>query len=147
VRGPLTLVRYIRGTLIGKSEQLAARDQLYPIFEWRTKLKSVRIGQDGLYKFEPDDTMTAKLGEDVKFRPIGFEVWDGSTIRQTKAPASPHPAPRPGHPDTQTRSTGSRRGASLCQSGNPGRLNHFPPYVDKCDASILALVRTAMSGP
>lgn len=88
-RGPLNLVRYMRGTLIGKPEQLAAKDQLYPLFEWRTKLKTVRIGENGVYGFEPDETLTAKIGEDVKFHPTAFEVWDGSTIK----PAEPAPAP------------------------------------------------------
>jgi hypothetical protein len=88
-RGPLALVRYWRGTLVGKFDQLAAEDQLYPIFEWRSKLKSVRMGQDGLYQFEPDETLTAKFGKDVEFHPAALEVWDGSTIRARQEPASP----------------------------------------------------------
>ena len=87
-RGPLNLVRYLRGSLVGRPEHLAAINQSYPMFEWRTKLKSVRIGEDGLYQFEPDDTFTAKLGEGVQLRQITFEVWDGSKMAPQQGPAT-----------------------------------------------------------
>src|SRR3954467_11127772 len=61
----LRLVRYLRGTLTGKSDQLAANDQLYPIVEWRTKLKTVQIDDEGKYRFATDDTFTPKLGKGV----------------------------------------------------------------------------------
>jgi hypothetical protein len=86
-RGPLNLVRYMRGILIGTPDQLAAKDQLYPLFEWRTKLKTVRIGEGGSYGFGNDETLTAKLGDNAKFRAGSFEVWDGSTISAAQAPA------------------------------------------------------------
>jgi hypothetical protein len=91
-RGPLKLVHYMRGTLIGKPEQLAATEQLYPIFEWSTKLKDVQIGEDGSYGFVPDQTLTAKLGKDVKFHLTSFEVWDGSTINPAPEPPVNRPA-------------------------------------------------------
>jgi len=84
-RGPLALVRYIRGKLIGQIDQLAAEDQEYPIMEWRTKLKSVQIGKDGKYGFTLDDTLTVKVGKGVRFQPEIHEVWDGSTIKDLPA--------------------------------------------------------------
>jgi hypothetical protein len=91
-RGPLNLVRYMRGTLIGKPEQLAAKDQQYPLLEWHTKLKTVQIGENGEYRFGQDQSFTTKIGEDVKFLPARFEVWDGSTIQPTPGPAPAAPA-------------------------------------------------------
>lgn len=84
-RGPLLLVRYIRGKLIGHADKLAAEDQLYPIMEWRTTLKSVQIGKDGKYGFTQKDTLTIKIGRGIQFKPETYEVWDGSTIKELPA--------------------------------------------------------------
>jgi hypothetical protein len=81
-RGPIAPIRYIRGTLLGRSDQLATKDQAYPLMEWRTKLKNVVIKEDGIYGFVPEEKLTAKLGDSVLFRPRSFEVWDGSTIHE-----------------------------------------------------------------
>jgi hypothetical protein len=86
-RGPLNIVRYIRGTLSGKPEQLAATDQLYPMFEWRTGLKDVVIGDNGLYGFVPDEALTAKIGKHARFHSMAFQAWDGSTIKPMPQPA------------------------------------------------------------
>jgi hypothetical protein len=80
-RGPLRLVRYIEGMLIGQPEQLAAEGQLYPIFLWHSKLKSVSLNERGQYEFAPEEKLTALFGKDVQFRQKSFEVWDGGTIR------------------------------------------------------------------
>jgi hypothetical protein len=62
------------------------------LFEWHTKLKTVQIGENGEYRFGPDESLTAKIGEDVKFIPAKFEVWDGSTIKPAPEPAPAAPA-------------------------------------------------------
>jgi len=81
-RGPMLLVRYIFGNLIGKVEDLAAPDQQYPCCEWRSTLKKVAIAEDGRYGFAVDNTLTVKIGEKTQFRPEHYEVWDGSTMRE-----------------------------------------------------------------
>jgi hypothetical protein len=58
-RGPVTLVRYLRGTLSGPAEGLAMADQLYPVMEWRGSIKSVIRGEDGKYSFTTDEACTA----------------------------------------------------------------------------------------
>jgi hypothetical protein len=79
-RGPVLLVRYLRGTLIGKADQLAAPDQRYPIMDWRWQAKSVSVDAEGKFSIEPNSTVTPRLGEGVQFLPLSFEVWDGSKI-------------------------------------------------------------------
>jgi hypothetical protein len=85
-RGPLMLVRYLRGTLTGAVEELAAEGELYPIFFWRGGLQKVQLGEDGVYQFTPNDTFTAKLGAGVQLSRIRYEVWDGSKIVEQDAP-------------------------------------------------------------
>src|SRR5258708_5184148 len=80
-RGPLALVRYLRGNLSGQADKLAMSDQLYPIMEWRGGLKSVIREADGKYGFTTDEGFTTKLGEGVTFTPVRFEIWDGSSIQ------------------------------------------------------------------
>lgn len=79
-RGPLMLVRYVRGTLIGSAEQLAADGQLYPMFHWQSGLQMVRIGEEGVYQFTPKDTVTANFGPAVQMSHARYEVWDGSKM-------------------------------------------------------------------
>lgn len=86
-RGPITVVRYLYGTLLGKAEQLAMPDQSYPHMVWKSKIKNVAIGADGRFNFTPEETATAKIGEGVKFVPSRFEAWDGSTMREVNPPA------------------------------------------------------------
>ena len=81
-RGPMLLVRYIFGKLVGKVEDLAAPDQQYPCCEWRSTLKKVAIAEDGRYGFAVENTLTVKIGEKTQFRPEHYEVWDGSTMRE-----------------------------------------------------------------
>ena len=91
-RGPITLVRYLRGTLSGQADKLAMSDQLYPIMEWRGGLKSVVRGADGKYGFTTDEGFTPKLGEGVTFTPIRFEIWDGSSIQDMPKASFAQPA-------------------------------------------------------
>jgi hypothetical protein len=81
-RGPVALVRYLRGTLSGPAEGLAMPDQLYPLMEWRGGIKSVVRGEDNKYSFTSDEAFTAKLGQGVTFTPGRYEVWDGSKIEE-----------------------------------------------------------------
>jgi hypothetical protein len=80
-RGPLLLVRYLRGQMIGKVEDLAAETQQYPMVEIRSSLATVRIDEDGMYGFSTEIKITPNIGQKAQFRPERFEIWDGSTIR------------------------------------------------------------------
>jgi hypothetical protein len=85
-RGPLIVTRYFYGTLLGKADQLAAKGQYYPIVQWRTSLKNVVFNEKGIFSFTPSEKMTPVLGDGVQLRLQGWEVWDGSTIRDPQEP-------------------------------------------------------------
>jgi hypothetical protein len=88
-RGPLLLVRYLKGQMIGKIDELAAEPQQYPILDIRPSLKTVRIGEDGNYGFWEELSITPKIGEKAQFKPERYEIWDGSTIRDAYAADCP----------------------------------------------------------
>jgi hypothetical protein len=81
-RGPVALIRYLRGTLSGPATGLAMADQLYPLMQWRGGIKSVTRGEDGKYSFATDEGFTAKVGQGVTFTPATYEIWDGSSIKE-----------------------------------------------------------------
>lgn len=63
---------------MGEVDQLAPEEEQYPMFRWETKLKTVKIEEDGLYAFMPEDNLTARFGAAVTMNNIRFEIWDGS---------------------------------------------------------------------
>jgi hypothetical protein len=83
-RGPLILVRYVRGTLIGSAEQLAAEGEQYPMFHWQGGLQMVRIGEESVYEFTPKDTVTGSFGPGVQMTHVRYEVWDGSKMHKQR---------------------------------------------------------------
>jgi hypothetical protein len=95
-RGPVSLIYYLRGKMIGKIEELAAKDQQYPYCEWRPTLKTVSFGENGLYEFGSEHMVTMNIGERAQFRPERYEIWDGSTIRDVRGEVrGDGPPPRP----------------------------------------------------
>lgn len=83
-RGPISLVRYLRGTLYGPANKLGMEDELYPMMQWRGRITSVLRSADGKYSFTTDEGFTAKLGKGVTFAPTNYEVWDGGSIRELR---------------------------------------------------------------
>ncbi len=81
-RGPLALVRYVRGTLVGKAEELAAPGQEHPFMEWRSRIKSVEPDGDERSRMIPADQLTARIGAGIQFWPRRYEAWDGSLIKE-----------------------------------------------------------------
>jgi hypothetical protein len=69
------VVRYMRGTLRGDAEELAAPDQHYPIFRWHSKLKSHKRNDDGSYTIEMEENLTARFNPELKFERSSFEMW------------------------------------------------------------------------
>ena len=74
------IVRYIRGTVTGNPEHLAAEGQLYPTFHWQSGLEKVQIGENGVYGFTPKESLTANFGPDIRMNGLIYEAWDGSKI-------------------------------------------------------------------
>jgi len=69
------LARYLRGRFHGETDDLAAPGQEYPIFKWKSGIKSLSRSATGGYKLEPSEALTAQFSEDVKFEQVSFEVW------------------------------------------------------------------------
>ena len=91
-RGPVALIRYLRGTLSGPAKDLAKPDQLYPLMQWRGGIKSVTRGEDGKYSFATNEEFSAMLGEGVTFTPGTYEIWDGSSIKEMAKTPTMSPA-------------------------------------------------------
>jgi hypothetical protein len=94
-RGPVALVRYLRGTLSGPAEGLAMSNQLYPMMQWRGGIKSAVRGEDGKYSVTTDEAFTAKLGQGVTFTAGKYEIWDGSSIKELPRAPAMSSAPQP----------------------------------------------------
>lgn len=88
-RGPLRVVKYLWGHLIGAPEHFAAAGRDHPVCDLRTSIKAVQLDDSDRYTVSYDETMTAWLGENVKLKPNRYEAWDGSTLREQRPPSSP----------------------------------------------------------
>jgi hypothetical protein len=84
--GPLKLVKYIWGSLIAQTEQLAADGEVYPICQWKSVVERVYLDDQGRYTFSMNDKITPLLGEGVKLRLDKHEVWDGSKLEEKQKP-------------------------------------------------------------
>ena len=73
--GNWPVVKYVRGHLLGDSDDLASEQNEYPIMSWRSKITSVDIDEAGEYKAKFDEQLTARLGEGISFQAESFEVW------------------------------------------------------------------------
>ncbi len=69
------VVKYIRGDLLGDSDDLAAKGEEYPIMSCRSTIKSAERLKSGEYDLKFEETFTPRLGEGISFRRKRFEVW------------------------------------------------------------------------
>lgn len=69
------LAKYIRGTLEGELENLAAEGQAYPFVRWNPTLKSWALDADGKVQAQLTNSFTAELGTGTTFNPQSFEAW------------------------------------------------------------------------
>jgi hypothetical protein len=80
------LVRYLRGRFVGDAADLAAPDQEYPIFHWRSKLESLKRTETGGYELTPDETLIARFSEAVTFQQTSFEIWGPQGAKTDESP-------------------------------------------------------------
>lgn len=73
--GNWPVVKYMRGQLLGDSDNLAAKGNEYPILSWKSTIKSAELLKSGEYDFKFEEKLTPKLGEGIKFKRKRFEVW------------------------------------------------------------------------
>jgi len=69
------IVKYARGQLIGKREELAAPGNAYPFMRWNTIVKSCEVDQDGKIDIEFEENFTAELAKGISFKPHTYEAW------------------------------------------------------------------------
>lgn len=80
-RGPLKLVKYIKGKFRGKAEDLPQAGEAFPRIECQSTLKSVSLDAGGKYAAEVEDKRTLFAGDGVQMGVTRYEVWDGSRMR------------------------------------------------------------------
>jgi hypothetical protein len=73
--GHWPVIKYIRGQLIGDTDNLASEGQEYPILSWRSNLSSVDIDENGEYNVRFDETISEHFGEGIIFQRGSFELW------------------------------------------------------------------------
>ncbi len=73
--GDWPIVKYIRGQLLGDSDDLAAKGNEYPIMSWKSTIKSADLLKSGKYDFKFEENFTARLGDGITFQPKRFEAW------------------------------------------------------------------------
>jgi len=69
------VVKYLRGKLIGKGEELAPEGNAYPFMRWKPEIISTEFDKSGKYNMKFKDNLTAELAEGVSFQPKSFEAW------------------------------------------------------------------------
>lgn len=75
---PLALAgftKYFRATLIGDADSLAANGEDYPFMQWVGRMKGYRLVGDNECAVDVEETVTARKGEGIQFRPESHEVW------------------------------------------------------------------------
>lgn len=68
------LAKYVRGTLLGTSEQLAAPGNNYPFIKWNPVVTACSVS-DGNINITTKETFTAELGEGIGYNQRSYEVW------------------------------------------------------------------------
>jgi hypothetical protein len=67
--------KYFRATLIGSADKLAATGEAYPFMQWEGRMRAYRLVDDHECAVDVEETVTARKGEGVEFRPESHEVW------------------------------------------------------------------------
>ncbi|HEX4292908.1 MAG TPA: hypothetical protein VHZ29_02105 [Rhizomicrobium sp.] len=79
-RGPFTLVKKLRGTLVGTLDKLAQDGKPHPRFDWQSSVKRVILDENGIYGFDPEETMTGRFGDGTVLRDGSYEIWDNQLV-------------------------------------------------------------------
>ena len=69
------IVKYLRGKLIGKGNQLAAEGNAYPFMKWKSTIKATSEDKTKKLNISLKDSIIPELGQGIKFKPISREIW------------------------------------------------------------------------
>lgn len=73
--GPLRVVKYLRGRLIGERDDLAPPGSEYPFIRWATTIKKCEFDNSGKLQVQLEETLTPELAEGISFAPRSMEAW------------------------------------------------------------------------
>ena len=69
------IVKYLRGKLIGKGDQLAAEGNTYPFMKWKSAYKTTLEDKTKKLNISIKDSINPELGQGISFKPISREIW------------------------------------------------------------------------
>lgn len=69
------VVKYMRGRLVGSSDQLAAPGNAYPFLRWDPGVKKCEVTEQGEINVRFTDSFTGEFGEGTSFVPTRHEAW------------------------------------------------------------------------
>ena len=69
------IVKYLRGKLIGKGDQLAVEGNAYPFIKWKSTYISTLEDKTKKLHISIKDSITPELGQGISFKPISREIW------------------------------------------------------------------------
>jgi hypothetical protein len=81
------IVRYLRGKLVGDTDDLAAPDEAYPLFVRTQEISELRLRDDGSYHFEMNENFKARFSDAVRFQGTSYEVWGAQETRGESRPS------------------------------------------------------------
>ncbi|NKE72993.1 hypothetical protein [Candidatus Manganitrophus noduliformans] len=73
--GSWSIIKYVRGRLLGKSPELAAKGNAYPFLRWKPVINKCEILEDGKINIQVSYNLTVELAEGISFQPISYEAW------------------------------------------------------------------------
>lgn len=73
--GIWTLVKYLRGQLIGEGAELASKGNEYPFMRWRPVVQKAEVTENGKLNIKVNEELQPELGDGIVFQPISHEVW------------------------------------------------------------------------
>jgi len=69
------IVKYLRGKLMGKGDQLAAKGNAYPFMKWKSTHKTALESKAKKLNISIKDSINPELGQGISFKPISREIW------------------------------------------------------------------------
>jgi len=69
------IVKYLRGKLIGKGDQLAVEGNAYPFIKWKSTYISTLEDKTKKLHISIKDSITPELGQGISFKLISREIW------------------------------------------------------------------------
>lgn len=85
--GHLGFAKYLRGKLVGGTDDLAAPDQAHPFLKWETTFQEMPNPDSEELKIKMSETITGVFAKGVSFKLESTEVWGGqeSTLKRDNA--------------------------------------------------------------